>query len=153
MTKEERKEYNKQWRKVNPGYDNQWQQTNPDYKTYQKEYQKSYINGYYRKRKEDPVFRLICNLRVRQWQVLKGSSSTTKGLGCDKEFLKKYVEGQFTEGMSWDNYGNKKGCWSLDHRIPLDSIRTNPELTTQLIHYTNLQPMWHIENIKKSSNR
>lgn len=87
------------------------------------------------------------NLRSSQNSVLKGKQSTTKGLGCDGKFLKEYLEEQFTEGMNWDNYGLKG--WTIDHKLPLDLIKTNPELIPKIIHYTNLQPMWHMENIKK----
>ena len=78
--------------------------------------------------------------------------STTKGLGCNTEFLRKYIEDQFAPGMTWENHGNKRGCWSIDHKLPLDLLKTNPELTSKLIHYTNLQPMWHTDNLKKSNS-
>ena len=110
-----------------------------------------------KKRESDFTFRFIYNLRVRQKQVLKGISSTTKGLGCNNDELKIWMESKFTEGMSWDNYGNKEGCWSNDHIIPLSSYKkdangdwdADSDYNKKLIHYTNLQPMWHIENIKK----
>lgn len=122
------KEYNAQWKKANP----------------------EYLTKYYKERAAvDPAFKFINNLRVRQGAVLKGRASTTKGLGCTKEFLKEHMEKQFTEGMNWENYGHGEGKWTIDHKLPLDLIRTNPELTLQLIHYTNLQPMWFIDNIKK----
>ena len=76
-----------------------------------------------KKRESDFTFRFIYNLRVRQKQVLKGISSTTKGLGCNNDELKIWMESKFTEGMSWDNYGNKEGCWSNDHIIPLSSYK------------------------------
>ena len=40
--------------------------------------------------------------------------------------------------------------WHIDHRIPLDSAKTYEDIE-RLIHYTNLQPMWAIENLKKSN--
>ena len=106
------------------------------------------VNATYRKKRyADPSHRLMRNLRSSQNSVLKGKQSTTKGLGCDGKFLKEYLEEQFTEGMTWDNYG--LGGWTIDHKLPLDLIKTNPELIPKIIHYTNLQPMWHIDNIKK----
>lgn len=114
----------------------------------------------YKKEKmhSDPSFKLMQYLRTRQNNVLRGKCSTTEGLGCNKDFLKVHLEGLFLEGMSWDNYGNKAGCWSLDHILPLNSFErtedgswdTNSTYNKNLIHYTNLQPMWHLENIKKS---
>ena len=170
MTKEEKSAYNKKHYEANKErirkQQEQYQQTSGYKKSvekYQREYHKIYqkenkdrLNEYrrnhpewYKNRRADPAIKLMMNLRVRQGAVLKGKQSTTKGLGCTKEFLKEYIESQFTEGMSWDNYGVGEGQWSLDHKLPLDLIRTNPELTPQMIHYTNLQPMWHADNVKK----
>ncbi len=113
------------------------------------------------KRQSDSTYRFIYNLRIRQKQVLKGISSTTKGLGCNYDELKIWMESKFIEGMSWDNYGNKEGCWSNDHIIPLSSYKkdangnwdVDSDYNKKLIHYTNLQPMWHIENIKKGNKQ
>ena len=51
---------------------------------------------------------------------------------------------QFTEGMTWDNYGE----WQIDHIVPLSSGETLEELIA-LNHYTNLQPLWADENNRK----
>ena len=112
-----------------------------------------------KRRENDPSFRFMDSLRNRQKQVLKGITSTTKGLGCAKDELRDYLIAQFLEGMSFDNYGNKKDSWSIDHIIPLSSYEKdengnwdiNSEYNKKLIHYTNLQPMWHIENVKKNN--
>jgi hypothetical protein len=48
--------------------------------------------------------------------------------------------------MSWDNYGE----WHIDHIIPLASADTEEEVL-KLYHYTNLQPLWAIDNIRKGS--
>jgi hypothetical protein len=50
--------------------------------------------------------------------------------------------------MCWDNhslYG-----WHIDHKIPLSSAKTEEE-AYQLCHYTNLQPLWAEDNLKKSN--
>jgi hypothetical protein len=50
--------------------------------------------------------------------------------------------------MNWDNYGRKG--WHIDHIKPLSSFDlTNKEQFKKACHYTNLQPMWYDENIKK----
>jgi len=56
------------------------------------------------------------------------------------------LEHQFKEGMNWDNQGK----WHIDHIIPLSSGNTEEEII-KLCHYTNLQPLWAIDNMKKGS--
>ena len=71
--------------------------------------------------------------------------SSTDYLGCNIETFEKHIEQQFTEGMSWENYGEQL----IDHKIPLNT--TNH-------HWKNLpsgctaqipQPMWASENMSK----
>jgi hypothetical protein len=50
--------------------------------------------------------------------------------------------------MSWDNYGFYG--WHIDHVIPLSSAKTEEEVY-KLCHYTNLQPLWAEDNLKKGS--
>jgi len=53
--------------------------------------------------------------------------------------------------MTWDNYGRKEGQWSIDHIIPCAIFDlSDPIEQKQCFHYTNLQPLWHIDNLKKS---
>lgn len=120
---------------------------------------KSYTDYQYKRRESNPALKFIDSLRNRQKQVIKGITSTTKGLGCNKEELKLYLENQFVDGMNFDNYGNRSGCWSIDHIIPLSSYQkdengnwdVDSEYNKKLIHYTNLRPMWHEDNLKKSN--
>ena len=67
-------------------------------------------------------------------------------VGCEPKMLIKYIEEQFNNGLSWENYGE----WHIDHIIPLSSAQTEEELY-KLCHFTNLQPMWALDNIKKGS--
>ena len=60
--------------------------------------------------------------------------------------LKIYLESKFVEGMSWNNYGLYG--WHIDHIIPLSSANTEDEIY-KLCHYTNLQPLWSEDNLKK----
>ena len=66
-------------------------------------------------------------------------------LGCNIKMFKKQIEQQFTEGMSWENYGE----WHIDHKIPLKYNKPSLEEVVQRLHYTNTQPMWASENMSK----
>lgn len=90
-------------------------------------------------------------MRSRLNKAIKGnfkSGSAVRDLGCSVEYLKAYLEGQFEPGMSWKNWSLKG--WHIDHIRPLSSFDlTDREQFLQAIHYTNLQPMWAEENLKK----
>jgi hypothetical protein len=76
----------------------------------------------------------------------KKNSHTTTLLGIEYDLLKVYIEKQFKNGMTWENYGE----WHIDHWMPLASAKTEQELLN-LFHYTNLQPLWAKENISKGA--
>jgi hypothetical protein len=88
-------------------------------------------------------------LRSRIWHALKHnfkSKSTLKLIGCSIEFLKFYLERKFEYNMNWNNYGK----WHVDHIIPCASFDlSNPEEQALCFHYTNLQPLWAKDNLKK----
>ena len=68
-------------------------------------------------------------------------------VGCDINYLRKHLEKQFEPLMSWDSYGK----WHVDHIIPVTKFDlTDPEQQKICFHYTNLQPLWGEENMKKS---
>jgi len=67
-------------------------------------------------------------------------------LGIDYENGMKHFESLFKDGMSWDN----RSEWSVDHIVPISCGNTFDEIK-YLNHYTNLQPLWSIENSSKSN--
>ncbi len=103
-----------------------------------------------------PVGKLRANLRNRLNIALARNykkGSAVRDLGCSVEYLKNWLEAQFQPGMTWGNYGRAAGCWSIDHIQPLSGFDlTNRAQLLQAVHYTNLQPMWHSENLKKWAN-
>jgi hypothetical protein len=112
---------------------------------------KEKMNEYYNNRnktlrKTDPLKKLIFNVRTRIYSVLKNKTKTSfEIVGCSPIQLKEYLEQKFTEGMSWDLMGRHI---HIDHIIPLSSAKTEDEVYN-LCHYTNLQPLWAIDNLKK----
>jgi hypothetical protein len=101
----------------------------------------------------DEAFRLTKNLRHRVRQAIKGftkSARTLELFGCTPEELKKHLESQFKPDMTWENYGYRG--WHIDHIRPCaDFDLSDPEQQRQCFHYTNLQPLWAEENLRKSN--
>ena len=103
--------------------------------------------------KTNPTYKIANAVRRRlgEYLNLKGLTKTNKTftiVGCTPAELKIHLEKQFKPGMTWWNH-TPKG-WHIDHITPLASAKTIEE-TEKLAHYTNLQPMWAIENIKKGN--
>lgn len=98
-------------------------------------------------------YKLSMILRTRMNQAIKSqykSGSAIRDLGCSILELKVHLEKQFTDNMSWDNWGING--WHIDHIIPLSQFDlTNHEQFLKACHYTNLQPLWATDNLKKSS--
>jgi hypothetical protein len=153
MTKEEKQEYRKKRYQANKeAIKEKYKGKYKERQEYNKEYSRRYNAPYAKKRRAfDPAYKLICNVRSRHWEILKGRLSTTEGLGCDSKFFRNYLSSLWTEGMSWDNYGRGKDKWNIDHILPLTLYYTQPELLPKLIHYSNMQPMWQPENISKKN--
>lgn len=106
-----------------------------------------------KRRKECNIVKMSENIRRRINHILRNKNFYKKNktfdiVGCNPEFLKEYLEKQFREGMSWENYG--LFGWHIDHIIPLSLAKTEEELY-KLCHYTNLQPLWAEENLKKNN--
>ena len=86
------------------------------------------------------------------WKAFRGTGKTKRTealLGCTLEFFRKYLEDLFTDGMSWENYGE----WHVDHIMPLASVDSSKrgwkKKIEKLCHYTNLQPLWAKDNLSK----
>lgn len=120
-----------------------------------KEHTRRYSNEYNtRRKKEDPTYKLLCGIRTRVIRALKGNfklSTTTELLGCTIKKLKTHLQKQFTEGMSWDNHAIHG--WHIDHIKPCSRFDLS-KLSEQkrCFHYTNLQPLWAEENLRKGNN-
>jgi len=127
------KEYNKKWYLKN--------------KTKVIERSKKYYNIKY---KTDILFKLKKNISrsIRKSFKNKGFYKKNKSseiLCVDFFSFKNYIENQFTDNMSWDNFDKIH----IDHRIPLAAASTEFEIIA-LNHYTNLQPLWAEDNLSKS---
>ncbi len=106
------------------------------------------------RRKEDKSFALTCSLRTRLTRALKDSyktDSTFNLIGCSLEDLKKHLENQFVDGMTWDNYGGRSG-WQVDHIIPCSHFDLTKEENQRIcFNFRNLQPLWAKDNNQKKN--
>lgn len=105
-----------------------------------------YVNRY----RTDINFRLRVILRSRLLQSVKTDAkagSAVRDLGCSITEFKNYIESKFIVGMTWDNMGK----WHLDHIEPLLKFDlTDKEQFLKACHYTNIQPLWIEDHIKKT---
>ena len=122
-----------------------WKSKNPHYR-----------RDYERKRRENDLgYRIVKNIRSRLWAAIKNKQtrgSVILNLGCSVEELISYLESQFSEGMTWANWGNGPGNWNIDHIYPLSKVnKEDAEAVKKAEHYTNLQPLWYEDNSSKSN--
>jgi hypothetical protein len=103
------------------------------------------------RRNEDVLFKLITNTRAAINRAIIRNSKRGRAidlLGCSIEKLKKHIESQFKQGMSWKNWSLHG--WHIDHKIPISSFNlSDPEQQRICFNYKNLQPLWAIDNLKK----
>ena len=158
----------KKWRDSNKEYisnkSKTWYEQNKEHrKEYLKEYREKNIDNirktkrdYERNRKaRDPLYKLISNFRTAIYTVLKESNVDKYGhyfdiLQYTPEQLITHLELQFKDTMSWDNYGE----WHVDHKLPITHFNISEMGDEEFMRcwsLDNLQPMWGIENIRKSN--
>ena len=154
--KDKIKQYSKQWyldnKEKKKQYNEQYYLDNierrREYEIDNRERRREYENN---RLKTDPIYKIIRYQRGRMRAALKGKSkckSTIKLLGCSAEYCWNHLEQQFKPGMTKDNYG----LWHVDHIIPCASFDLNDTEQQKIcFHYTNLQPLWAIDNIKKGA--
>ena len=127
------------------------------------------INAYYRERRKNPIIRLRHGVSCLVRFYIKGvkSGSVLDFLPYSIEDLRKHLENQFEDWMTWDNWGkyNSKTwddnnqstwIWQIDHIIPQSSL---PYFSMQDDNFKkcwsldNLRPLSAKENIIDGANR
>lgn len=80
---------------------------------------------------------------------LSGKRKTTKAeesLGYTFLELRSHIEGQFKDGMTWDNWGE----WHIDHIKPVATfVREGVTCPRKINALDNLRPLWAIENLSR----
>lgn len=149
--KEKRLIYIKKYKIQNPSYADKsregvkkWIKNNPNY---MKEWaEKQRLNNINYRIKHN----LSERLRIALKNIALKEFKTMDIIGCSIKDFKQYIENQFDKNMNWDNYGRKG--WHIDHIKPCSKFDlTKKEEQQKCFHYTNLQPLWWYDNLKKSA--
>ena len=105
------------------------------------------------KRRNNHTEYLYRSLRGRLYDALKGKTkngSAVRDLGCTIDEFRAYIEDQFLPGMTWNN--RSVTGWHLDHIRPLASFDlTDRKQLLQACYYTNYQPLWAEDNLRKGA--
>ena len=160
----------KKWRDSNKEYmsnkSKTWYEQNKEHrKEYIKEYREKNIDKIRKTKRDyqqhlrdtDPIYKLISYFRTAIYQVLKESNVEKNKhyfdvLQYTPEELITHLELQFKDDMIWGNYGE----WHVDHIKPISSfniVEMGDEEFMKCWSLDNLQPMWGVENIRKSNKK
>jgi hypothetical protein len=152
-TKKRKSENHKKWAEQNKEHLNK----------YIKEYRENNVDKIRKTKRDyqqhlrdtDPTYKLISYFRTAIYQVLKESNVEKNKhyfdvLQYTPKQLIDHLELQFTDGMTWENYG----VWHVDHIKPISSfsiVEMGDDEFMKCWCLNNLQPMWGEENIRKSN--
>ena len=147
---ERSKQYNKEHREEICANKKEYYQKNKDVIKEYHDKNKEKRNIRVRQKRKTCIQTRVCNsLRSRLSDAVKKAKSNTfiKLLGCTKVDLLNWIQDQFNENMSWNNYGK---YWQIDHVVPISWFDLQKK-THQLVcfHWTNLRPLLKEINMKK----
>jgi len=143
--------------KILAGQKATYQKYKEKYNKRDKKYKKKNHASLMQKRKERIEASPLLQFKERIRQVTKGAFyrlkqdkkfRTNTMLGADWETVKEHFVSQFKDGMTWEAF--IAGEIHVDHIQPLASAKTEEELIA-LCHYTNLQPLWCLDNLSKGA--
>ena len=166
MNIEKRKKTAKLWREKNKEYlkkvKREWYEkncmNNLKYKAHRKKYNQKNLHKYRKRDREryrtDPMFRMRKILRAqvtysikRGFKLGEKCAPTLKLLDIPSiEWFWKYIQSKFKPGMTVENQGK----WHIDHILPCSAFDLRcPVQQLACFHYSNLQPLWAKDNIRK----
>lgn len=153
--KEHHKLYQRVWRASTPALQYKY---GKKYYEGNKEKSKAYSLKWIREKcQRDHVAALKCRMRARIGAALRAhlNGATRKTIravalvGCTMPELAAHLEAQFLPGMTWQN----RSQWHVDHIRPCCTFDlSDPAQQRECFHFSNLQPLWAIDNRRKSSH-
>tara|TARA_S200000501_G_scaffold277432_1_gene261265 strand:- start:365 stop:1642 length:1278 start_codon:yes stop_codon:yes gene_type:complete len=146
---EVKEKVNASWRKYREKNIEKVKERFDDWKDRNKDaYRESRTTYLREKRRNDPIFRMQHNLRSRvHWalthQETTKDETTMKLVGCDLDTLVDFLESNFDNHMSWENYGE----WHVDHIRPCASFHLGEDGQQKVcFNWRNLFPLWGEDN-------
>jgi hypothetical protein len=127
--KDQIKQKNKIWRENNKDKIQEWRNTNRDKIN-------EYSRNYSKRNPHIIAWRNLLNDTLKRMNTKK-EKHTIEELGYSAEELKLNITNKFTNGMSWDNYGE----WHIDHIKPV-SLFDKGTPANIVCNLNNLQPLW-----------
>jgi hypothetical protein len=106
--------------------------------------------------KENPNYKIATRARNQLYfalvcQTIPKTTNAVELLGADIETVRRHLESQFLEGMSWSNHGSRG--WHIDHIKPINTFDlSDPKQLHECFHYTNLRPLWWKDNLGRPKN-
>jgi hypothetical protein len=104
------------------------------------------------RRENDPAFKLSKSLRAKLCDFLKNGRDDIEHtmvdlVGCSDKSFRKWLEYNFTEEMSWENYGT---YWHIDHVIlcSMFNVLDYDERKT-CFNWQNTRPLEALKNLKR----
>ena len=91
------------------------------------------------------------NIRTRIGNAIKNRSNSSKDLlDCDIDLYISYIEFQFDNEMTWDNYGD---LWQIDHVNPICNFNLENDIEQkEAFNWKNTRPLKTYENLSRSKN-
>lgn len=84
-------------------------------------------------------YRIKKSLAARLRSVIVKNNSTMNYIGCNIQYIREWLEYNFTSEMNWNNYGS---FWSIDHIIPVCKFDlTKEDEKFKCWNWSNLMPV------------
>lgn len=159
--KESFKEYRRRWRVKNPekikeySATDSYRQNAVEYTTKWRQGNRQRYRNYLNDRNKVPKNKVNNSISTLVWEALKYKKAGRpweKLVGYSLKDLMQYLEKQFDENMTWENYGS---YWHIDHIKPKSLFKFDSAEDVQFKKcwsLNNLQPLERFANLRKSNS-
>lgn len=97
----------------------------------------------------DPNFRIAKNHRNSIRCLILNQQKSSKFLNCSKTRLLNWLQYQFVDDMSFENYGT---VWVVDHVIPVNEFLSGAQPSEIVLNWINIQPVNPTKNLTKNKH-